>query len=229
LLILFALTMAEEYAAKMSRKTDAELLLYLRNRAEYREDAVLAALNEAQQRQLPLEEFNPAALRAELEPVVAAQQAEEAKRVAIQTADEEEEKENEPRPVLYSPVTITLFTVFFTMLAGGALLAINFRTLGRSKAILQLVLFLLVYLVLFGLLAGPLLQAGLVLVLLFADLPPIIAYNLWFWPRYVGGQQYRSRSWLAPFLICMLLRIGLGMLLAPWLIQRLTEMGIPVK
>ena len=219
--------MAEEYAAKMSRKTDAELLLYLRNRAEYREEAVLAALNEAQQRQLSLTEFDLPTLRAELEPVVAAQQAEQAKRIATKAA--EEEIEDEPKPALYSPITITLFTVFFTMLAGGALLAINFRTLGRSKAIIRLVLFLLIYLVLFGLLAGPLLQAGLVVVLLFADLPPIIAYNLWFWPRYVGVQQYQSRSWLAPFLICMLLRIGLGMLLAPWLIQRLTEMGIPVK
>jgi hypothetical protein len=219
--------MAEEYAAKMSRKTDAELLLYLQNRAEYREIAVLAALDEAQRRQLPLAGLDAAAIRAELGPEAAQQEAAEIRRLTPPPI--EAETVEETSPALYSPVTITLFTVFFSMLAGGVLLALNFLTLGRGKAIFRLVLFLVAYLVVFALLAQPLLQAGLVVVLLFADLPPIIAYNLWFWPRYVGVRQYQSRGWLAPFLICMVLRIGLGMLLAPWLMQRLTEMGISLK
>ncbi|TGD78524.1 hypothetical protein [Hymenobacter wooponensis] len=219
--------MAEEYAAKMSRKTDAELLLYLRNRAEYREEAVLAALNEAQQRQLPLEEFNPGALRAELEPIAAQQQAVEAQRLAS-IRQEEEETTDEPGPALYSPVTITLFSALFSLFAGGALLILNFRTLGRKGATSRLVLFLIGYLILFAILVRSLPQAAVAMLQL-ANLPPIIAYNLWFWPRYVGVQQYQRRGWGAPFIICMALSILLSMLLAPLLVQRFAEMGIPVK
>jgi hypothetical protein len=220
--------MAEEYAAKMSRKTDAELLLYLRNRAEYREEAVLAALDEAERRQLSLTEFDPALMRAELGPAAAEQQAAEVQRVAALTKDEKEPPSTDPGPTLYSPVTITLFSAFFSLLAGGALLIMNFRTLGRKGAISKLVLFLISYLLLFALIVRSLPQAAVAMIQL-ANLPPIIAYNLWFWPRYVGVQQYQSRGWLAPFILCMVVSIILSMLLMPYMLQQFAEMGIPVK
>ncbi|MBX0292564.1 hypothetical protein K3G63_19125 [Hymenobacter sp. HSC-4F20] len=211
--------MAEDFAAKMGRKTDAELLLYLQNRAEYQEQAVLAALEEAERRQVLPAGLDAARLRAELGPVVAQQQADEAQRYT--EAQAAEVTADEPGPRLYSPVTITLFSVFFSMLAGGALLAINFRTLHRKGAIGRLILFIIGYLVLVGLLMGPLVRAGMVMLLLFAELPAIIAYNLWFWPRYVGVYHYQSRGWLLPFLICSVLRFGLMLLLAPFLSQQL--------
>lgn len=212
--------MAEDFAAKMSRKTDAELLLYLQNRAEYQEQAVLAALQEAERRQVLPAGLDAARLRTELEPVIAQQQAAEAqRRTEAQAA--EAAPDDEPGPRLYSPVTITLFSVFFSMLAGGALLALNFRTLHRKGAIGRLVLFIIGYLVLVGFLMGPIVRAGLVMVLLFAELPAIIAYNLWFWPRYVGVYNYQSRGWLLPFLICSVLRFGLMLLLAPFLTEQL--------
>lgn len=220
--------MAEDYAAKMSRKTDAELLQYLRNRAEYREEAVLAALDEAERRALPLPAgFDAAAMRAELLPVVQAQQAAEAQRQAATAASDDEAAD--AGPVLYSPVTITIFSVFFSMLAGGALLAINFRTLGRNGAIGRLVLFIVAYLVVLALFVGPLLRAGMMVLLLFAELPAIMAYNLWFWPRYVGVVRYQSRGWLIPFLICTVLRFGAYMLLGSFLMQRLAELNLPTQ
>ncbi|TGE05487.1 hypothetical protein [Hymenobacter fodinae] len=221
--------MAEEYAAKMSRKTDAELLLYLRNRAEYREEAVLAALTEAQQRQLPVEEFNPAALRAELEPIAAQQQAAEAQRLAAsQQQRAAAELPEETGPALYSPLTITLFSVLFSLFAGAILLILNFRALGRKGATTRLVLFLIGYLILFAILLKALPQVAPFL-MQFGSLPPIMAYNLWFWPRYIGAQQYQRRGWFAPFIICMAVSMLLLLLLAPILMRQFTEMGIPVK
>lgn len=217
--------MAEDYAEKMARKTDAELRLYLLNRSEYREEAILAALDELERRQVLVADLDAAAIRAELRPIVAQQQQAAAQQQAqVQAA---EEQEAAPAPRLYSPVTITLFSVFFSMLAGGALLALNFRTLHRKGAIGRLILFIIGYLVVLALCMGPLLKAGLGVLLLFAELPAIIAYNLWFWPRYVGVDQFESRSWLLPFLICTVLRLGLWMLLAPLIKQQLEAMGLP--
>jgi hypothetical protein len=41
------------------------------------------------------------------------------------------------------------------------------------------------------------------------NLPAILAYVLWFWPRNVGDVSYRSRSWLPPLLVCFALVFGL--------------------
>ena len=40
------------------------------------------------------------------------------------------------------------------------------------------------------------------------NLPAILLYVLWFWPRYVGITNYRSRSWLVPLLVCFALAYG---------------------
>ncbi len=41
------------------------------------------------------------------------------------------------------------------------------------------------------------------------NLPAVLVYVLWFWPRNVGGLNYRSRSWLPPLLVCFALVFGL--------------------
>ena len=193
----------EDYAAKMLLKTDAALREYVTGHAQYREAAVLAALDELRRRGQPAPE--EAALRPALEAGALAQRAaDEAALAARPAAESEAEAAAESGPALYSPVTIVLFSVPFTFLAGGALLALNLWRLDRKRALLGLLGFVLGYLAL-GVLAlqwalpryglspwyGPLF-----------NLPAILAYVLWFWPRAIGALSYRSRSWLPPLLVC---------------------------
>ena len=65
--------MVDDYAEKMTRKTDAELRQYVAAPAEYREEAVLAALDELQSRGQAVADAGP--LRASLEEVVRQQAA----------------------------------------------------------------------------------------------------------------------------------------------------------
>jgi hypothetical protein len=205
----------EDYAAKMLLKTDAALREYVTGHVQYREAAVLAALDELRRRGQPAPE--EAALRPGLETAAAAQRALDE---AAEAAREREQVRPAPTaaiaeadpdgPALYSPVTIVLFSVPFTFLAGGILLGMNLWRLDRKRALLGLALFILAYIVLgafalkwalprFGMSPwyGPLF-----------NLPAILAYVLWFWPRNVGTVSYRSRSWLPPLLVCFALMYG---------------------
>ncbi|MCA8832415.1 hypothetical protein [Hymenobacter pini] len=197
--------MAEEYADKMGRKTDAELRDYVDNRFQYREDAVLAALQEAERRQLPLPGVDVAQLRQELAVVVDAQQTALRQREAEQAKAEVAEE----GPLLYSPTAITVFSLCVSPLVGAILLVANLRKLHRSSGIGPLVLFVLAYLGVRVLLwsSG---QMGLMLV---AEVVAVLAYSLWFWPRYIGVNQFQSRNWAVLFLICLAASLAWGLLL----------------
>ena len=203
----------EDYAAKMLLKTDAALREYVTGHVQYREAAVLAALDELRRRDQPAPE--EAALRPALEAGAAAQRTIDAAAEAARNETRPPEtavavEADETAPALYSPVTIVLFSIPFTLLAGGVLLGLNLWRLGRKRALLSLVVFVVAYL-LAGVLAlswalpryglspwyGPLF-----------NLPAILAYVLWFWPRYVGQPVYRNRSWLPPLLVCFALAYG---------------------
>jgi hypothetical protein len=202
----------EDYAAKMALKPDAALREYVTGYAQYREAAVLAAFDELRRRGQPAPE--EAALRPGLEVAARAQREAEAAAEAAQAQAEaaaDPESADAEGPVLYSPGTIVLFSVLFTLLAGGVLLGLNFWRLGRKKALLGLVLFIVGYLLLGALaLAWALPRYGLQgwFAPLF-NLPAVLAYVLWFWPRYVGTGTYRSRGWLPPLVVCVLLVLGM--------------------
>ncbi|HEX8330233.1 MAG TPA: hypothetical protein VF629_22070 [Hymenobacter sp.] len=203
----------EDYAAKMLLKTDAALREYVTGHAQYREAAVLAALDELRRRGQPAPE--EASLRPALEAAAAAhrshEEAADAERRQATATAADPDVADDTGPALYSPVTIVLFSVPFTMLAGGILLGLNLWRLDRKRALLGLVLFIVAYCVAGGLaLKWALPRYGLSPWYgpMF-NLPAILAYVLWFWPRHVGVTNYRSRGWLAPLLICFALVFGL--------------------
>ncbi len=196
----------EDYAAKMQLKPDAALRDYVTSHAQYREEAVLAAFDELRRRGQPAPE--EAALRPVVEAALAASQqaAAAASKEAVRRRPAlNPENPEATGPALYSPGTILLFSLFFSLLAGGALLGINLGKLKRWGALAGLGLFLVGYLLAsaaaltwlaarFGL--NPLLSLVL-------NVPAVLAYLLWFWPRYVGADPYRSRGWLLPFVVCI--------------------------
>lgn len=199
--------MAEEYADKMSRKTDAELRDYVANRYQYREDAVLAAIQEAEHRQLPLPGTDVAQLRQELSAVVTQQQA---TRLQLETEQAKADAETpEAGPLLYSPTAITVFSLCVSPVVGAVLLAINLRRLQRVGATGRLVLFVLAYLaVRLGLVAS-----GQMVLALIAEVGAVLAYSLWFWPRYIRVSQFQSRNWAVLFLVCVAVSLAWGLLI----------------
>ena len=215
----------EDYAAKMLLKSDAALREYVTGHAQYREAAVLAALDELRARGQPVPE--EAALRPALEAAAATQrQADEAAEATRQqeTLAASPEGADAASPVLYSPVTIVLFSVLpmSTMLTGGVLMCMNLFRLGKKRAVVGLALFMVAYLFLGSMAINwAVLQRGLSPVwgFLLFNLPAALIYVLWVWPRYVGTTAFRSRSVLAPVLVCMLLMWGLQKL-TPYLIQQ---------
>jgi hypothetical protein len=109
-------------------------------------------------------------------------------------------------PALYSPIAIIFFSMFFTTLAGGVLLGLNLSLLKRWRALAGLLAVLAGYWV--G--RWQLRQLGLSpVVAALLELPVLLLYLLWFWPRYVGRRSFRSRSWLPPLLVGLLVMFGL--------------------
>ena len=197
----------EDYAAKMALKPDAALREYVTGHDQYREEAVLAALNELRQRGQPAPE--DAALRPHLEVAVAQQQA-----ATAQAATEAEVPEAD-LPQLYSPAGIIVISATLSVVAGAILLAMNMYRLKRSNAIVRLFLVVAAYLIgrtfLLKWLAGQHLLTLSVAFLI--DIPLIASYIWWFWPRYIGTYQFRPRNWLLPLGGGLLLLLGLSALL----------------
>ena len=193
----------EDYAAKMALKPDAALRDYITGHAQYREEAVLAALVELRRRGQPAPE--DASLRPGLEAVV--QEQARVAALAPPTAEEEE------LPRLYSPAGIVVMSAMVSVVAGAVLLALNMRMMKRGKAVIGLAAFVLVYILGRALLVSWLTEQQLMTPYAFIiDLPIIIAYIWWFWPRYVGTYQFQPRNWLLPLGACFLLVTAFYML-----------------
>ncbi|TVT40097.1 hypothetical protein FNT36_11390 [Hymenobacter setariae] len=210
----------EDYAAKMALKPDAALREYVVGYAQYREEAVLAALDELRRRGQPAPE--DATLRPTLEATVQQQAA--ATQAARETTADTAEEELTP---LYSPASIVVISAVVSVVAGAFLLGINMYKRKRGNAILGLVSFVLLYLIgealLLRLLVAQHLFSPFMAFLL--DLPLILAYIWWFWPRYVGTYQFQPRNWLLPLGICLLLKFSLAylLLLNPTVAQMLKQ------
>ncbi|MFD2784238.1 hypothetical protein [Hymenobacter rubripertinctus] len=212
--------MAEDYAAKMSRKTAAELRDYVDNRYQYREEAVLAALEELARRGTP--EPNAVALTTALQ--TSQQETDRRESVArAEVADQDQARRvargevvaAEPTgPALYSPGTIALFSILpmSTMIGGGVLLGLNLVRLRQFRGLALLVVFVLAYIVLMlNLVMLVIVRGGVspIIGYFLFNVPAILVYVRWFWPRYIATENYRGRSLLLPIIVCFLLSLAL--------------------
>ena len=220
----------EDYAAKMLPKTDAALREYVTGHVQYREAAVLAAFDELRRRGQPAPE--EAALRPGLEVAAANQRtldeaAEVERRQALPptaAANATTSETDETTPALYSPVAIVLFSILpvSTMITGGVLMCMNLYRLGKKRATLGLAIFVVAYFFAGSALVNwAVFQQGLSPIwgILLFNLPAALIYVLWVWPRYIGSTNFRSRSILAPILVCMLIVWGAQRIM-PYLIKQ---------
>jgi len=219
----------EDYAAKMLPKTDAALREYVTGHVQYREAAVLAAFDELRRRGQPAPE--EAALRPGLEVAAANQRtldeaAEVERRQALPPAAAEATTSeiDETAPALYSPVAVVLFSILpvSTMITGGVLMCMNLYRLGKKRATLGLAIFVVAYFFAGSALVNwAVFQQGLSPIwgVLLFNLPAALIYVLWVWPRYIGSTNFRSRSILAPILVCMLIVWGAQRIM-PYLIKQ---------
>lgn len=192
----------EDYAAKMALKPDAALREYVTGYTQYREEAVLAALNELHQRGQPAPE--DAVLRPQLEAAV--QQAQASADALVATNPEVDVTD---LPYLYSPAGIVVVSATLSVVAGAVLLALNLYRLKKGSTIVWLAAFVIAYVI-----GRAFLLKWLIAQHLFTpwtapliDLPVIIAYVWWFWPRYIGTYQFQPRNWLLPLGIFLLVII----------------------
>lgn len=222
--------MNEDYAAKMALKTDAALREYVTGHYQYREDAVLAALAELRQRGQPAPEEET--LRPALEAGAAARRQAEAEIERASAAEAEADTATEDGPVLYSPTLIVVFSIFFNPLAGGVLLGLNLSRLKRWRALIGLAVAIILYSAMLALLGQwTIKHYGLqtwAWVLPLLHLPATLAYAFWFWPRYVGNQAFRSRPWLPPLVICLILSFGYQKIVS-YVTQRQQGKGLPTR
>ena len=210
----------EDYAAKMLLKTDAALREYVTGHVQYREAAVLAALDELRRRGQPAPE--EATLRPGLEVAATAQrQVEEAAEAEQQQAAlaADPEAAAAAGPALYSPAAIMLFSMF-SVVIGGVLMSLNLYRVGRKQAIWGLIIFSVAYAYLGSLAVAWAATIGLSPIwgVLIFNLSAALAYIFWFWPRYLGTTTFRTRSVLIPVLICMAVLWGVQKL-TPYLME----------
>lgn len=108
-------------------------------------------------------------------------------------------------PQLYSRQVINIFSIFFSVLFGGILLAINLKTVNNKKAIFPVLAFSLGYtgLIIFILSFIP--GSTTPLTVAFNLLGALVLYNF-FWGKYIGKEfSYRTKPFWKPLIVAIIL------------------------
>lgn len=126
----------------------------------------------------------------------------------------EEAADEEDLPTLYSERVIYTFSVFFSVLAGGILLARNLKEVNRKDGIPHVIAFSIIYTFLSGYLMT-VTKSGLVGSVVLAIIGSMVL-NSYFWNAYIGrGQNYYRKSYGKALIIALIILIPL-FLLAVW-------------
>jgi len=126
----------------------------------------------------------------------------------------EETDEDEDIPTLYSERVIYTFSVLFSVIAGGILLARNLKEVNRKDGIPHVIAFSLIYTFLSGYLMT-VSKSGLVGTVVLAIIGAMVL-NSYFWNAYIGrGINYYRKSYGKALIIALIILIPL-FLLAVW-------------
>ncbi len=185
------------YKLVVARMPDEDLLTALKaNEAMYLDEMILAVLDECEKRKL----FFPGAdaLRSAI-----------AARMVVEEAvviNEQPEEVKVVLPVLYSQTVILAFTIFFSPLFGGIMLAMNVWKLNK-KAVWQVILFSVVFTAFAGYLSYYILPPGSFAAILIRIAGALILSEL-LWNQLIGkGVKYDKRKITIPLIIALLITI----------------------
>jgi hypothetical protein len=108
-------------------------------------------------------------------------------------------------PQLYSRQVINIFSILFSVMFGGILLAINLKSVNNKKAILPVLIYSIMYtgimIYILNLIPGS--KSGLSLI--FNLFGAIVLYNF-FWGKYIGKDfKYRTKQIWIPLIIGVLM------------------------
>lgn len=104
-------------------------------------------------------------------------------------------------PQLYSRQVINIFSILFSVLFGGILLAINLKTVNHKKAIFPVLVFSVLYTGLVVFILNLIPGSPTTLTVVFNLLGAIVLYNF-FWGKYIGKEfQYRTKPFWIPLVI----------------------------
>jgi hypothetical protein len=104
-------------------------------------------------------------------------------------------------PQLYSRQVINIFSILFSVLFGGILLAINLKTINKKSGIFPVLVFSFAYTVLMAVGLSLLGVRSSALTLVLNMLGATILYNT-FWAKYIGkSTEYRTKPFWIPLII----------------------------
>lgn len=187
------------YRTVVARLTDDEVLDALRNHEKYVDDMLLALLDECEKRKLNL--IGVERLRSMVE-----------ERIVIEPEIEELDITNSPPlplPVLFSQTAILAFTIFFSPLFGGILLALNINTV-KKPGIWQVIAISLFFTAISGLLTYFILPPGSFFAIL---IPIVIALIMseFVWSKFIGkATAYERKSIAIPLIIALIITIPIA-------------------
>ncbi|MGZ4056237.1 MAG: hypothetical protein ACXVPU_04800 [Bacteroidia bacterium] len=204
--------METDFTKSMALKSDDELQEYIDNKLKYSPEAVFSAIEELKNRGRAFTDLEIEAIKSDI-----AQHQEIAKqRTAESNLNFNRWKKNVvddlEAPQYYSEKAIYSFAVFFGVLFGSVLMAINLNNTENKKGIIEVIVFGIVFtaLQIFILSAIPQ-NSGLTLIF---SLGGAFVINNYFWKKYIGGEtKYRTRPIWIPLitgiLMCVIIFLGI--------------------
>lgn len=168
--------------------TDTELIEVVKGSRDSPKDKVKAALNELKKRGIDPDRYMPPA------------------RTGENGAPDEQ------APTLYSDRVIYTFSVLFSVVFGGILLAMNLKEVGKKRAIYGVISFSILYAA-FSIYLLNALNSSSVGTILMNGIGAVILNEV-FWRKYIGKETvYHKRVWLKPLIIALVITIPLVLLL----------------
>lgn len=170
----------------MAGFSNHELIKIIRDSQTEPEDKVSAALNELKNRGIEPDNYSQ----------------------ILERKEDIEPKPDENSPTLYSKKLINTFTILFSVIFGGIMLAINLKAVNNKRGIYPVIIFSVLYTAL-SIYILSLINVGTLGAVASGAIGSLILNNV-FWNKYIGkGTLYHKKSYKTPLIIALSIFIPL--------------------
>ena len=174
----------------MAGSSNNELIKIIRDSQTEPKDKVSAALNELKNRGIESDNYSQ----------------------VIERKENTEPKPDENSPTLYSKKLINTFTILFSVIFGGIMLAINLKAVNNTRGIYPVIIFSVLYTAL-SIYILNLINVGTPGALAAGAIGALILNNV-FWNKYIGKETlYHKKSYKMPLIIALSIFIPLTALI----------------